>query len=1357
MTYKNDKNISNISFINKDFESLWTEILALIPKLTNKWVPSEANESDPLAVLLKEQAIMTDKINYNVDKNILELFPQSLTQLRSAYDVYNSMGYYPDWYVSATVDLTLSRNGKVLVVQNSTTDAKSDDNSINSTTNDTQPSTSNGKSLFIDVFTSFSDSESKTVYVTKRAHSFEINESALIPAIQGTALDFAVDNDRCITTDYLDAQNRIYFTESNVAQNGIFISEKNDYSDLRNTDSVWKRVDNLSQELSGQKVYKFGVDAVNNACYIQFPNDIGSLIGSGLYIKYIKSDGINGNVTVKTITQFFDDITIKNLDSDGNENVLVAADDSSVKINDLFTYTTNLLGATNGKDPMTIDEMNLGYDKVKNVFNTLVTLLDYKNYLYNYQDANSRNIVSNIQVSDRSNDLYQSYTVKSFDTANNINVDIVKSDIKSDGTINSTASLTAYNIRFYPLAYSSDVASLGNFNNTFTQITNVSSIDSAIQEVKSLNHDVLDNGSPVILTYDLDGYIYLNDKVSQIDANQIKNNVVTALWDRFNSRQLGFGEMPDYGELVDTIKSADDRISYVALNPITTYKQKEDDTFNEYYSSLDIIKRSILAGITPWSKRHSDLQVKFGQIYNNLVNDQSVDYSNLPIKTDINNQPQLQTSCLVHESSLNPQSYVDYDCTIGDTKYDSNTLHIYQNELLSVTYPTYRESVVYTNYLYYEYKLLRSFKSGQIYSLQKDEYIKLYEKKGDTKVYKTLQITNNKPVFVKLNFDLAKGQSSSMTSIGLNTISEMELVKYECDFVSRSNNAFTKQYDSLYFSDKQLLESVSQLTQGDFITIPTGSYVIRITNDENGNPLQFEIISEGSTIQLSDNCKISDNINELLRNYKAYQVDLAFLNEYGDLQGISSKSYPVCDLITLTDSNKAASIILQLNDIQTFGNGCDVYFYDNDNSDVRLNLKSINLSDTIPFSIKSSDSNRSLAYRQSTDDDYTYVSFGDLAVTGYYGLCIDNAVSQYQPLYQTVGTLESLVSDNDNVYHDIAAYGKYIGVKYVSKSTTSLVLNSTATVIPENDELEIYNKDGAEKVTLLAKYVGDQITYIKCDKELTLTANADIQYVSLGDDEFLHIAIQKTQNAVYIGHKQCVYYSVLGTDNRNYTLLTNYANLPIDTNLYINFSKIINISIQQKLNLTESDTFNVYVYRFNGTYKNTDDYITNSTGVTLPKYRDNNKTLPVVIRCVLNDKSVKYVLTTTSGETLQLSNNVKYYQPILYTADAKVYTGTDNETAVEVALLDIYSNREDKTKNYVELDTTYLYDAQFDPTYEPTDSIDKPTDTSTYFNKNHILNRYVMAQLKGYNSDNTEATSSNPLPNLKISDLSIIK
>ena len=99
------------------------------------------------------------------------------------------------------------------------------------------------------------------------------------------------------------------------------------------------------------------------------------------------------------------------------------------------------------------------------------------------------------------------------------------------------------------------------------------------------------------------------------------------------------------------------------------------------------------------------------------------------------------------------------------------------------------------------------------------------------------------------------------------------------------------------------------------------------------------------------------------------------------------------------------------------------------------------------------------------------------------------------------------------------------------------------------------------------------------------------------------------------------------------------------------------------------------------------------------------------------------------------------------------------------SLINMYNNRSDKSKKYVELTNDYIYDTQFDPTYTPIDPINNPVDTSTYFNKNHILNRYVMAQLKGCKKSTndagqtvqTEATSSDPLPNLKISDLSIIK
>ena len=77
---KYDRDLSNMSYTNKDFGSIFPELLELAKKLSYKWNPIESDESDPGVVLLKLAALMTDKDNYNIDKNILELFPMSVTQ-----------------------------------------------------------------------------------------------------------------------------------------------------------------------------------------------------------------------------------------------------------------------------------------------------------------------------------------------------------------------------------------------------------------------------------------------------------------------------------------------------------------------------------------------------------------------------------------------------------------------------------------------------------------------------------------------------------------------------------------------------------------------------------------------------------------------------------------------------------------------------------------------------------------------------------------------------------------------------------------------------------------------------------------------------------------------------------------------------------------------------------------------------------------------------------------------------------------------------------------------------------------------------------------------------------------------------
>lgn len=74
-----ESSIANISYVNKDFQKIFPELLDTVKNLTSKWDPSISNESDPGVILLKLNAILTDKLNYNIDKNVLECFPLSVT------------------------------------------------------------------------------------------------------------------------------------------------------------------------------------------------------------------------------------------------------------------------------------------------------------------------------------------------------------------------------------------------------------------------------------------------------------------------------------------------------------------------------------------------------------------------------------------------------------------------------------------------------------------------------------------------------------------------------------------------------------------------------------------------------------------------------------------------------------------------------------------------------------------------------------------------------------------------------------------------------------------------------------------------------------------------------------------------------------------------------------------------------------------------------------------------------------------------------------------------------------------------------------------------------------------------------
>ena len=93
-----ESKISNLSYTNKDFNSIYIQLLDYVKKLSSKWDPTYSDESDPGLILLKLAAIIGDKDNYNIDKNVLELMPASVSQLPAARQLFDQCGYSMKYY-----------------------------------------------------------------------------------------------------------------------------------------------------------------------------------------------------------------------------------------------------------------------------------------------------------------------------------------------------------------------------------------------------------------------------------------------------------------------------------------------------------------------------------------------------------------------------------------------------------------------------------------------------------------------------------------------------------------------------------------------------------------------------------------------------------------------------------------------------------------------------------------------------------------------------------------------------------------------------------------------------------------------------------------------------------------------------------------------------------------------------------------------------------------------------------------------------------------------------------------------------------------------------------------------------------
>lgn len=716
---KNEELITNISYVNKDFQTIYEELLDTVANLTNKWSPSTSNESDPGVVLIKENAITADKNNYNIDKNILEAFPISVTQPANAMQLFSDLGYAMKWYQSATCTVSFRYTGGLTFSDTKTYSITIPKFSL--ITNEDEDIT----------YTTIKD-----VTITEKNKLFSNTDSGTpYNAVEGVVQDFVINGSNVITLNNLDSDYRLYFNDKAIAENGIFIGRldldgKPDWSLIGTDDpEEWRRVDNLESYPLKSRVYSFGIVPNSNTCYIQFPQDIANLINNGICIRYITSRGTNGNISLYTLTKFASQPDIKLLTNETGEDT-----DINTILEKL--QMSNVTAAINGADPESIESAYNGYKRVRGTFNTLVTKRDYENSIYNLTDIYGKNIISNIAVSDRTDDINYSD-----------NVVTVSQDGKTEKVLKiegSPAKMNAFNIGLYALNPANTVDSYKGYNLSYAPFTDQSVIENAIEEIKSIQHDYIDN-----LTNDLTtniptnntetgnfktGLLYLfknfcnitgtvrtYNKVDKEEQKKIKENIVLALYKKFNPHTINFGEELDFEVITETIKNADTRIRSVSLEePKYELRALLQGDYLSTDGTLDTSKE-IKISVDP-----SELSgcVDGIKLLARLVNNGCVQLYNFDTNFPYD-FGQMDGKQYPPQDSTDTIKYLSTNLIVDDAILGSGYT-IRKNENIILYKPSLVDKIEYSNFLYFKWEGSNDIQKDETHVLLEGEKLTIY-------------------------------------------------------------------------------------------------------------------------------------------------------------------------------------------------------------------------------------------------------------------------------------------------------------------------------------------------------------------------------------------------------------------------------------------------------------------------------------------------------------------------------------------------------------------------------------------------------------------------------------------------------
>lgn len=663
MITKNELNNVVLSPTKKDYYQIWNELLDLASKISDRWTPEETNESDPGIVLLKALTAIADKLNYNIDKNTLEAFMPSATQEESMRKLTEMMGYNMKYYQSATCKVRIDfKEANDLSWKNFAT------------------------GIYFPKFVNLTNEDEDINYVTLESFRLYENEPyRSVYAIEGELVTCEGDADNVISIALLDDNNRYYLPEFGVAENGIFVSNISDNIE----EELWEKVDSLNTRPAGAKVFKFGYDSNTRLPYVQFPDDISHIINRGVKIQYIRTSGINGNTSAGNLSKM-------NIPSEWSN---VASEDSPFKkLSEENFKIKQLTPGSNGANPESIDSAYNNYKKTVGTFDTLVTCRDYMNKIYQMtvNENSSTPLVSNIIVSDIRDDINNAITLCSF---NNYGISYSNKSLLDE---NNNNKIDHCDLILYPFKTIYGLNDEREYKNSFKyDASNNNIIESELSELKTASHNFKTPGVDDIVCIKnylkLKAQIYTYKKVTTEECRDILSNVRKSIYEKFNARQLDFGEEIPYDSIFNVMLNADSRIKDINLDePILSTKicTKSD----EY----------LLTGIDNSTNANDE---KAKRLYNKLVlrnvlagRIAAFDYEN----SFSHDYRDVQASDYSLEYGPNPNGgkYIsklksEFEVTNNLSTAENNGIKLKENQVIQFRMPNLRTEITYPAYVNY--------------------------------------------------------------------------------------------------------------------------------------------------------------------------------------------------------------------------------------------------------------------------------------------------------------------------------------------------------------------------------------------------------------------------------------------------------------------------------------------------------------------------------------------------------------------------------------------------------------------------------------------------------------------------------